>query len=423
MRNSLNRRKFLQFAALSSASVWLASCGGEAPGARYTDADIARLTQQRLDEGAASGHGPFGPLRFKGYRGLAELPWFELDGARELRLAAQDLPRAIDMHGHLGMSLLLAPEVDLHQSSARVRHLLDCDATTPGCDLDLDVYINRNFSDEALDALWWGSAAQGLWGSASAKTQTIPNLLREMDAFGIERASILPIAFDLPFGEDLTERWIEAINLAGVRNRFVLGCSVHPQDPARFTRLQAYADAGARIIKFHPTMQRAYPDSKEMMELYEACQRLGLIVFFHCGRAGIEPESTHRYALPRHYEPALKTFPQLQFVLGHSGARDVAEALPLAQRYNNAWLDTHGQGVTTLNDMLTRTGGERMVFGSDWPFYHVAASLAKVLIITQDTPEKRYALLRGNAQRLLTLSAASAAHSSGARGQRTPTAV
>ena len=93
----------------------------------------------------------------------------------------------------------------------------------------------------------------------------------------------------------------------------------------------------------------------------------------------------------------------MQFVLGHSGARDAAEALPLALRYDNVWLDTHGQGVTTLNNMLERTGGERMLFGTDWPFYHLAASLAKLLIITEGHPDKRFALLRGNAQRLLRL--------------------
>jgi predicted TIM-barrel fold metal-dependent hydrolase len=404
MRTNLSRRTFLQLTALSATAACLPSCSHDENDPRYTDADIARLALQRVEEGERSGHGPFGPLRFQGYRGLAELPWFELDANGALYIADPDLPKAIDMHCHLGMSLLLAPAVDLQQPSERVIHLLDCDATNPGCDLDLDVYINRNFSDEALDALWWGSAAQGLWGSASAKTQTIPALLQEMDACGVERASILPIAFDLPFGDDLTERWIEAINFAGARERLILGCSVHPQDPARFSRLRDYADAGARIVKFHPTMQRSYPDSDAMMALYAECERLGLIVFFHCGRAGIEPESTHRYALPRHYEAAVKTFPRVQFVLGHSGARDVAEALPLALRYGNVWLDTHGQGVTTLNNMLERTGGERLLFGTDWPFYHLAASLAKLLIITDGQPDKRYALLRGNAEALLTLS-------------------
>lgn len=403
MSSYLHRRHFLQLAALSAASAVLPSCSNDEPGKRYTQADIEKLAQQRLDEGTRSGHGPFGPLRFKGYRGLAELPWFEVDANGELHVVDLDLPKAIDMHCHLGMSLLLAPDVDLQQRTERVMHLLDCDATNPGCDLDLDVYINRNFSEEALDALWWGSAAQGLWGSKSAASQTIPNLLHEMDVSGVERASIMPIAFDLPFGDDLTERWIQAIDKAGAQaqQRLILGCSVHPQDPARFHKLRGYAKAGARMVKFHPTMQRAYPDSDVMMELYSECERLGLIVFFHCGRAGIEPESTHRYALPRHYEAALKTYPNLQFVLGHSGARDVAEAVPLAVRYDNVWLDTHGQGVTTLHQMLKSTGGERMLFGTDWPFYHLAASLAKLLIITEGQPQQRFALLRGNAERLL----------------------
>jgi predicted TIM-barrel fold metal-dependent hydrolase len=44
-----------------------------------------------------------------------------------------------------------------------------------------------------------------------------------------------------------------------------------------------------------------------------------------------------------------------------------------------------------------------MLFGTDWPFYHLAATLAKVLIATNesDRSEIRHAILRGNAERLL----------------------
>ena len=66
------------------------------------------------------------------------------------------------------------------------------------------------------------------------------------------------------------------------------------------------------------------------------------------------------------------------------------------------WLGIHGQGVSTLGEMLDATGGERMLFGTDWPFYHLAATLAKVLIVTEGRPEERSALLRGNAERLLS---------------------
>ena len=79
MSTSLYRRRFLQLASLAAVGAVLPSCGSGDSGIRYTKSDIANLTQQRLDEGLRSGMGPFGPLHFNGYRGLAELPWFALD--------------------------------------------------------------------------------------------------------------------------------------------------------------------------------------------------------------------------------------------------------------------------------------------------------------------------------------------------------
>jgi predicted TIM-barrel fold metal-dependent hydrolase len=74
----------------------------------------------------------------------------------------------------------------------------------------------------------------------------------------------------------------------------------------------------------------------------------------------------------------------------------------IAARHENAWIGIHGQGVTQLDRIIQRTGGERVVFGTDWPFYHLAATLAKVLIVTEDKERGaiRHAILRGNAERL-----------------------
>lgn len=405
MRSStvLSRRQFLTAAATGTAGLALGACADDADPGRYTEADIADLARQRETERARSGKGPFGSQHYRGYRGLAELPWFELDSDGQLRCTADDLPLAIDIHCHFGISMLFAPEIDLQARTPRVQHLLDCDREDPGCELDLDVYINANFSEDDLWELQKGMVAQALWGSAAAATQTIPNLLAEMDATRVGEALILPIAFGLPFGDDLTERWSAAVDTAGAGDRLLRAASVHPRDPERIAKLERYAAAGARAIKLHPTMQRFYPDDPDVMEIYQACDRLGLSIIFHAGRAGIEPEITHRYALPRHFEGVLSNFPNVDFVLGHAGARDVASALPLALRYENAWLDIHGQGITRLGEILDATGGERMLFGTDWPFYHLAATLAKVLIVTEGRQEQREALLRGNAERLLGL--------------------
>ena len=376
----------------------LQGCG---PGDRYSAEDAAALLAQQRGERERSGHGPFGRQRYRGYQGLAELPWFELDERGTLRCVAEDLPHAIDIHAHLGMALLFAPEIDLQARTPTVRHLLEC--ADADCPLDLDVYINANFTEAGLAELRQEAAAQLLWGSAAAATHTIPNLLDEMEASRVGQAVLHPIAFGLPFGDNLNERWRTAVATAGAEEQLLVGASVHPRDDAKLEKLRREASRGARILKLHPAMQRFYPDEPEAMEIYEECGRLGVAVFFHAGRAGIEPERMHPYTMMRNYEPMLDRFPEVDFVFGHGGARDVDDAVALAARYPNVWMDIHGQGVTVLAEMIERLGGERLLYGTDWPFYHLAATLAKVLIVTEGRPELRDAILRGNAERLLAL--------------------
>ena len=106
--------------------------------------------------------------------------------------------------------------------------------------------------------------------------------------------------------------------------------------------------------------------------------------------------------MPRHYEAALAEYPDLQFILGHAGARDSEAMIALARKYDNAWLGIHGQSVTMLETMIRSTDNDRLLFGTDWPFYHLGASLAKVLITTETSSRKplRQKILRDNALRL-----------------------
>ena len=66
---------------------------------------------QRKIETDNSGQGPYGRQIYPGYRGLAKLPWFELDNAGNLHCKDKDVPYAIDVHCHLGMSVLFRPKL------------------------------------------------------------------------------------------------------------------------------------------------------------------------------------------------------------------------------------------------------------------------------------------------------------------------
>ncbi len=393
---SLNRRAFLGVLAGGSAAL-VAGCRDPE---RYTDADEEALESQRRSEREKSGMGPDGVQRYRGYRGLAELPWYEVDSRGRLRCIVEDLPGAIDIHAHFGMALMLAPRLDLQARTPRVEYMLDCDAEEPGCELDLDVYMNANFRPKDLRRLRLGAVAQLFWGSGSAATHTIPNLVDEMDDCRVDRAAILPIEFSLPFGDDLTALWMDEIAKSGVGDRFILGASVHPRDPEAATKLRRYIARGARIVKLHPAAQRFFPDGPELRPIYDVCAELATPIIFHGGRAGIEPGYTHQFTLMRNYEGAFRDFPDVQFVLGHAGARDIADAIPLADRYRNVWLGIHGQGVSKLRELTQLVRSDRLIFGTDWPFYHLAATHAKVLMVTEGRPDLRRSILRDNAVRL-----------------------
>lgn len=396
-----SRRQFLLGSGVTACGLGLSGCD-PVPAKRYNEADIVTLARQRTSEKARSGKGPYGSQIYPGYRGLAKLPWFELDKDGNLYCNDDDVPYSIDVHCHLGMSVLFRPHLDLLAATSRVKHLLDCDATDPGCPLDLDIYINGNFSDQALDDLTMSTIAQGVWGSPFTKTQTIPNLLREMESMRVQQAMLLPIKLGLPFGDQLEQDWFAAVNAAAAEQDLHVGLSVYPGDATAVTQMRQAAARGGRIIKLHPTVQRFYPDEPALMALYAEAQALGLVVFFHGGRAGIEPESSHQFAMPRHYEAALAEYPNLQFILGHAGARDSEAMIALARRYDNAWLGIHGQSVTMLETMIQSTDSDRLLFGTDWPFYHLGASLAKVLITTEVSSRRtlRQKILRDNALRL-----------------------
>jgi len=403
---TMDRRRFLGGMFASAAAFALPGCSN---GTNYTQEDVDRLERQRQAEAAARGKGPYGEVRFRGYRGLAELPYFELDENGELRLTVEGLPPGIDFHAHLGMNLLFAPELDLLQRTPRTRYLLDCDRENPGCEIDLDVYINSAFSEEMHEELESELASQLFFGSGAAATHTIPNLVAELDRVGFGEAALLPIAPGLPFGDRLTETWLDAIARSDRRERLIPFASVHPSWSDARARLRGYAERGARGVKLHPEMQRFFPDAPDSMEVYAECEQLGLPIIFHAGRSGIEPEFMRKYALIRRWEAPVRDFPRVQFVLGHAGARDVDDAIELARAHDNVWLEITGQGVTKLGEIIERVGTEKLVFGSDWPFYPLAATLAKVLLVTEKQPAARALILRTNAERIFAAARSAAA--------------
>lgn len=332
------------------------------------------------------------PTRFDSLHDLARLPWFDL---RDGRLVVSDpsVGTAIDTHTHLALSFVRPRQVDLHRSTPKAEHYLPEHRA-----FDLDVYVNKNFLPDDLHRMERDLSLGALTAGGMRATHTVPNLAREMGELRVAQSVLLPI--DWPALSDNAGDWLTAIR--GDRNFIGFG-SVHPFARDLAGKLDRQVALGARGIKVHPAVQLVHPAAKRALELYRLCGERGLPVFWHCGPVDIEPPLGRYLSQVRHYEKAIAENPGTTFVLGHSGALQMDTAIGYARRYPNVWLEIASQSLSHVRRLVDEAPHDRLMFGTDWPFYHQAVGLAKVFIATEGDDAARRALLRDNAARLLKL--------------------
>lgn len=338
---------------------------------------------------------PF-PTRFDSTLDLARLPWFDVQGGNRLVLAdgaADAVGPVIDMHTHLAMGFFRRLRIDLHVETPTVAYYLP--VTLP---VDLDAYSNENLDRSAMFAMKADVSVLGLTNQGMRTTHTAPNLVRDMDALGIVSSVVLP--FDLPVGARNADLLLE---VARRYPELLPFGSVHPRDRDIEPRLDRQQAAGALGIKLHPNAQFFSPDEPRTVHLCGRCGARGLPVLFHCGPVGIEPEAARKRCQVARYEKTIAENPDTTFVLGHSGALQFDQAIPFAERYPNTYFELSCLGLRALRQVLEAVPPERLLYGTDWPFYHQALTLARVLIATEDDAPLRRAVLHDNATRLLAL--------------------
>ncbi len=335
---------------------------------------------------------PDHPTRFASALELARLPWFEVAGGR-LRLAAPGVGPVIDVHTHLALSYVRPPRVDLWREWPETEHYLPLSAP-----LDLEGYVNKNFSQERLGVMRRDLTLGSLGAGGLRRTHTLANLRREMGELGVVAACLLPI--DAPALSRNAVTWLRA---ARGHEAFVGFGSVHPWHRDVPGELDRQVALGARGIKVHPAVQSVLPQARRAITLYRECARRSLPVLWHCGPVDIETRLGRWLSQVRHYERPIAECPETTFVLGHSGALQMEQALGFARSYPNVYLDVSSQSLAGVRRMLDEVDPGRILFGSDWPFYHQAIPLAKVLIATEGREDLRAALLYGNAARLMGL--------------------
>jgi uncharacterized protein len=328
---------------------------------------------------------------FRDLLGLSQLPWFGRSDEGRLVVRDRSIGPVLDVHTHVALAYVMPMQVDVFKPTPETLHYL------PGCrPLDLELYANLNFTPGDIAEMKRDLSLRSVGPSGMRATHTAPNLVREMDELGITRSVLLPIDFPV-----LSHNAETALDVARGNDRIVGFGSVHPWSRHLARKLDAQIALGARGIKVHPAVQCVRPDDPRAIRLYRLCGERGIPVLWHCGPVGIAPRLGEYLSQVRFYEKPIADCPRTTFILGHAGALQLDLGVSLQKRYPNVWLETASQSLPGVRTIVERADTSRVLMGSDWPFYHQAISLSKVLLATEGRPEVRRAILWGNGARLL----------------------
>jgi predicted TIM-barrel fold metal-dependent hydrolase len=234
---------------------------------------------------------------------------------------------------------------------------------------------------------------------------TIGGLRQFMKKDGVGLAVNLPVATKKEQVAGINRRMIE-LNKQGDGDVLCFG-TMHPEYGRLGNireELQYLAENGVKGIKLHPDYQEFYPDEQKMTAVYEACRDYGLIISFHAGFDYPFPELTH--GTPERFREVTK-INGLKLIFAHMGGYRVSDGVLKYLVGTDAYFDTaftFAMDEKLMGVIVDKHGGDRILFGSDFPWARQGAIKRKVEQAVAD-PEVRENIFHRNAEKLLDLPA------------------
>lgn len=147
-------------------------------------------------------------------------------------------------------------------------------------------------------------------------------------------------------------------------------------DPLADNALESLAEArtmGLVGVAVSPATQSFHPATTEAMDLYEACEALGMPVFIESG-SEIAREAKMEFAQPYLLDEVARTFPKLKLIVSSIGHPFVEQGLALIAKHPTFYAD--------LSDLMHRPWQlynalvqayhlgvmDQLLFGSNFPF-------------------------------------------------------
>lgn len=243
------------------------------------------------------------------------------------------------------------------------------------------------------------------WTGDALPTRELPvaATLAAMDAAGVDR--MLISAWSAPYRTLISNDEVaDFCRQSG--GRLVGVGSVDISRPMRAVAeiRRCVNELGFKAIRVLPWLWEAPPTDRRYYPVYVACCDLGVPFCTQIGHAG--PLMPSEVGRPIYLDQVAIDFPDLVIVGGHIGYPWTEEAVAVATKHPNVFIDTSAYTIRRypreIVAYLKAHGRRKVLFGSNWPMIAPAKALEGLEDLGLDAETKEL-FLSGNAARVYRL--------------------
>jgi len=249
------------------------------------------------------------------------------------------------------------------------------------------------------------------------KPQSLPEVVADLDRHQVEWAVITGRDCETTYGaKSNNESVVEFVK--AYPNKFIgfVGLDPHKGMKAIAELKAAVTDIGMRGAAVDPYLAQIYANDAKYYPIYSKCCELDVPIVFTTGPATLVPNAIIDHVAPRYIDIVARDFPELKIVISHGGYPWVNEAIIVAERNRNVYIDLSEYEYAPMADAYIQAANtmipDKILYASAHPFVDFKEALKKYeqLKLKDDVRQK---ILYDNAARLLGLKAAPAAAAAG----------
>ncbi len=217
-------------------------------------------------------------------------------------------------------------------------------------------------------------------------------LSASMNDSDVDISLILPVATREGMHVSLNDNAAQICQITG-DNRLLSFGSVYPGEKDWESAVDRVKDLGLKGIKIQPVFQNCRLSDETVFELVNYALSLGLYVTIHVGRD--YPALEYECSTPRMAYNLLNRLNNTErLILAHLGGynhpEDAYELVAGSDCYLDTSMCTDTMGLEMMQRIIKKHGADRVLFGSDSPWYSQAKAIEdiKSLDLSQDELDK-----------------------------------